>query len=65
MTRGDYLKRDPHLEYLYMKRAATAGLVEAQHNLGVIYMQGAWIDPNAVAATVDESKALAWYAKIT
>jgi TPR repeat protein len=65
MNKGDYLKRDPHLEYLYMKRAAQAGLVEAQHNLGVMYLQGARIKPDSTGPTVDHSKALAWLAKIS
>lgn len=65
MSKGDYLKRDPHLEFLYMKRAAQAGLVEAQHNLGVMYLQGARIEPNSAGSTVDQSKALAWFAKIS
>lgn len=65
MSKGEHLKRDPHLEYLYMKRAAQAGLVEAQHNLGVKYLQGVRIAPESTGPTVDQSKALAWFAKIT
>ena len=60
MNENFVMKRDPYLEFSYMKKAAEAGLTEAQHNLGVLYLQGAHSDPNSKTPIVNESKALTW-----
>lgn len=40
MKKGLILKHNPVLEYKYMKQAAELGLVEAMHNVGVMYLEG-------------------------
>ena len=48
---------DPLLCYIYTKRAAELGLVEAMHNLAVIYLQG----NNNV--NKHSFKALSWFSR--
>ena len=57
------MPKSPYLEYTYMRRAAEGGLTEAQHNVGVMYMQGVYKLPEDTTKTVDEVKALAWFMK--
>lgn len=46
-------EKDPVLEFDYTKRAAEMGLVDAQHNLGVMYREG--------HVRKDHIKSLAWF----
>lgn len=48
------VKKDPRLEYIYTKKAAELGLIDAMHNLGVMYQEGVIVEK-------DEMKALAWF----
>ena len=47
-------------EYSYTKRAAELGLIEAQHNLGVMYLIGVPSAEDDSGKVVDEVKALSW-----
>lgn len=47
-------KKNPELQLFYTKRAAELGLIEAQHNLGCMYMEGEIVP-------YDGLKALAWF----
>ena len=62
--KGIVVKANEFLEYSYMKRAAEGGLVEAQHNLGVMYQEGAVILEQG-KKTIDEFRSLTWYHLIT
>jgi hypothetical protein len=56
------LERRPADVYTYTKQAAELGLVEAQHNLGSLYLEGAEADAQKPSEKcVDEVKALSWY----
>lgn len=43
-----------------MRKAAELGLVEAQHNLGVMYLNGNPCSIDKSSNTGDEVKALSW-----
>ncbi len=47
-------KKNPELEFFYTRKAAEMGLPEAQHNLGVFYLEGK-------ITKQDSLKALAWF----
>ncbi|KRX01629.1 hypothetical protein PPERSA_03713 [Pseudocohnilembus persalinus] len=52
--KGMIIKKDENLYYYYTKKAAEMGVVEAQHNLGLIYLEGKSVKFDAI-------KALAWF----
>lgn len=72
MKRGLILKPNPSLEYKYMRKAAELGLVEAMHNVGVMYLEGSVPYDTKVIPAVkptpqmykekskDEVRALSW-----
>lgn len=51
---GIICERNEQLEFHYMKRAAELGLLDAQHNLAVMYKEGRLVKK-------DDLKALAWF----
>lgn len=51
---GIVCEKDLKLEFHYMKKSAEMGLLDAQHNLGVMYKEGRLIKKN-------DKKALAWF----
>ena len=46
--------KNPELEYFYTKKAAELGLIEAQHNLACMYLEGKICEYSSI-------KALAWF----
>lgn len=53
---GKVIPKDPLLSYIYTKKAAELGLVEAMHNLAVIYLEGKIVNAHSF-------KALSWFSR--
>ena len=51
---GDIEPKNPGLEFLYLKRSAEEGFVNAQHMLGIAYSRGE-------ICTKNDYKALSWF----
>jgi TPR repeat protein len=56
-AKGMIVRKDLGMEIYYMKKAATLGLVDAQHNYGVMLMTEKYFDPP------DFKKSIAWFVK--
>ena len=51
------------MDYEYTKKAAELGLVEAQHNLAVMYFEGTQMSEIHTEKIKDELRAFSWFVK--